>query len=286
MTRAPVVPSELLSVLSSQPRLRLFVGAEDPTQVVANVAAFEDRIVVFLRPDTPIVERLLDDTRSRLELDGPDGLRVRLKGRCAAGVPVMVDKRRRELLAWLEEGQDPRRLLAAPFFVHEIDYQRPAQGPRFQGRTPLHDESSLLRRLVESLIASIWPLSVLGLLLHAGFVAFKGPEMPLRPLALVLGLLALVGGQVGIMGPYRSAAFKAYRRGLLGPEQAPLLVEGRLAPRLLEQLGWVGLAVAGLAVLASLAWGWDLAVVTLSATTAWALVPLVFLRLRGEAPKR
>ncbi|MFT5586985.1 MAG: hypothetical protein ACI9VR_004590 [Cognaticolwellia sp.] len=281
MSRTELLPTELVRVLSGATLLRLRVGEEDPVTLMAAAAAFEDTIFLFISPRAAAVERMRLDPRARLEMDGADGLRVRLKGRCVAGNTVMANKRRMELLPWLPEGMDPKRTLAIPFWTEEVDYQRPAPGERFTGRTPALVELSLVRRLVQTGLATVWPFVCLGIIIQWGFVSWKGPEMPLRPIALVLGLLAIFGAQQGLMLGFRALAFQRWRLGLLTADQAPLQTQGLLAPVLLLQLCAVGVTLSVVCVLATLAWGWDLAVVTLTATMAWALVPLLGLRLRG-----
>jgi hypothetical protein len=283
MARTDLLPTELVRVLSGAPSLRLRVGEEDPLTLLAPAAAFEDTVFLFVSPGSAAVERMRLDPRARLELDGADGLRVRLKGRCVAGNTVIAHKRRLELLPWLPEGMDPKRTLAIPFWAEEVDYQRPPPGERFTGRTPAVVELGLIRRLVQTGLASVWPFVCIGIAIQWGYVSWLGPEMPLRPIALVLGLLAILGAQQGLMMGFRAMAFKRWRLGLLPAEQAPLQTQGLLAPVLLLQLCALGLVLSLLAVLATLVWGWDLAVVTLTATLAWALVPLLGLRLRGES---
>lgn len=288
MARTELLPTELVRVLSTAGALRLRVGEDSPLTVNAPAAAFEDTVFLFLSPRSAAVERLRLDPRSRLELDGEEGLRVRLKGRAVAGTTVMGHKRRMELLPWLPEGMDPKRTIAVPFWAEEVDYQRPAPGERFTGKTSAVPSQGLVRRLGQTGLASVWPFVVLGLLMQWGFVAWKGPEMPLRPIALVLGVIAVLSAQQGLMLGFRSLAFARWREGHLAAEQAPFQTQGLLAPVLLMQLCGVGVVLSTLCVLATLAWGWDLAVVTLTATMAWALVPLLGVRLRGESggPKK
>ena len=286
MPRTDLLPTELVRVLSQASALRLRVGEDDPLTVSAPAAAFEDTVFLFISPGSKVVGRMRLDPRARLELDGEDGLRVRLKGRCVAGTTVIANKRRLELLPWLPQGMDPKHTLAIPFWAEEVDYQRAPPGERFTGRTPAVSEQSLVRRLIHSGVSTVWPFALLGVFIQWGFVAWMGPEMPLRPIALVLGVLAIIGAQQGLMLGYRALAFGRWRQGLLPADQAPLQTQGLLAPVLLLQLAGLGLALSLVSVLATLAWGWDLAVVTVTATMAWALVPMLGLRLRGERPNK
>jgi hypothetical protein len=286
MARTDLLPTELVRVLSGADALRLRVGVEDPLTVTAPAAAFEDVVFLFISPGAKVIERMRVDPRASLELDGEAGLRIRLKGRCVAGNTVMANKRRLELLPWLPKGMDPNRILAIPFWAEEVDYQRAHPGERFTGRTPAVPELGLLRRLVQTGLATLWPFVGLGIAIQWGFVAWMGPEMPLRPIALVLGVVAILSAQQGLMLGFRALAFAKWRQGRLPAEQAPLQTQGLLAPVLLLQLAALGSALSAVCVLATLAWGWDLAVVTLTATMAWALVPLLGLRLRGEASSK
>lgn len=283
MARTELLPTELVQVLSGATSLRLRVGEEDPLALSAPAAAFEDTVFLFISPSASVVARMRLDPRARLELDGESGLRVRLKGRCVAGISVMANKRRLELLPWLPEGMDPKRTLAIPFWTEEVDYQRRTPGERFTGRTPAVSEMGLVRRLLDTGLAAVWPFVCIGVIIQWGFVSWMGPDMPLRPIALLLGLLAVLGAQEGLMLGFRALAFERWRQGRLPADQAPMQTQGLLAPVLLWQLCAVGLSLSLVCVLATLAWGWDLAVVTLTATMAWALVPMLGLRLRGEA---
>lgn len=251
------------------------------------VAPFEDCLFLLLDEGSDALDGLLEDIRVDLQARHPDGdYALHLTGRGAAGLPVMSHPRRLEILPWLPEQGSPRSLVACPFWPEHVSFQRRAGGrtENFQGATPGSRElPSPVGRMSRLAFEGAFHVPVLGSLLCWGWVVRMGPDTALRYVALALMVPAIFLLFGGARLAWRAASFHRWRSGRLLPSDAPLLVDGLLAPRAVRRVASLALGL-GTALLLPLAlWGPATVLVTLGATMLWVLGPVWLAHLAQSA---
>jgi hypothetical protein len=287
-----IVPSDVVRQLALHEKLTVRSGRQGHVSLErCAIAPFEDCIFLFLSERSATVASL--KTRTWLEgtcRDEDAGWSIRLTGRAVAGRPVISHARRLELLPWLPEDADARRMLAVPFWPEEIEYVRigkSGESERYYGKTPAGLKlPSFWARWGRLAFRRIEHVVFAALSADWIYLAWLGHETPLRWVALALAGSASVLMLGGARMIYRTLAFNAWREGRCDPDDAPLLTGGLVAPTPAFQLG-VAMLVLGLALVLPLnMWGPTLAWVALSGTWLWLLGPIWFIHLSQEEPEK
>ncbi|RME29094.1 MAG: hypothetical protein D6798_00925 [Deltaproteobacteria bacterium] len=291
----PNLPDEIVRILSFHGPVELWTGrGESAATARVELAPFDDELILAVPRGSRLEEGLLRTPRAMITAKAEDQhYSLRLVGRAVAGRSVSAHPRRAAITPWLSEGARPDRLLAVPFVAEEVELVKVegAVRDRYAGPTPAG------RRAPGRVGA--WALAALGgagkWAALAGAAAtfvwfgYLGADYPLRPLALLLawvGVVGLVGG-IRLLG--QAAAFLRWRTGRGSVDKAPALRDGWLAPREARRGGLVALAAWLLAslVLSSFPQGGVTVLIVVLATGApvlaasWALHAWVAAR-QGE----
>ncbi len=292
MPLVEIVPADVVRQLALHERLTVRTGRDEHVALErCAIAPFEDCVFLFLSERSDTVNKL--KSRTWLEGTAKDdeaGWSIRLTGRAVAGRPVITHNRRMELLPWLPDNADARRMLAVPFWPEEIEYVRvgkSGQPEKYFGKTPAgRDLPSFWMRWSRVAFRRIELFAGLAVAADWTYLAWLGHETPLRWVALLLSSSASVLLLGGARMIYRAGAFNAWREGRCLPEDAPMLTEGLVAPRPVFQLG-VGMMVLGTLLLLPLKlWGTTLIAVALGGTWLWLLGPIWFIHLSQEEPEK
>lgn len=286
-----VLPPEVIRILSLHGPVTWWVGGDSArARGHAPVAPFEDAVYLLVPIGSPLEQALLQDCRMRVSANAEDGrYRLRMEGRGQAGMAVARHARRPEITPWTAEDANLTRLLAVPFVPEEIEYVR-SDGEvdqRFVGPTPaerLTPSAVWARGLLLGLALPFHLLLISGVF---GWLALQGPEYPGRPIALAVAVAAgaLPLGGVRILA--MAHAFDRWRQGLVLPSEAPLFIEGHLAPGEARTVG-LGLIGIGLVLLALVAgvWGGTLAGLAFGLSGVWVVAPAMLLHGSVSEPKR
>jgi len=287
-----IVPDEVVRQLAIHERLTVKAGHRDHmTLERCLIAPFEDCIFLFLTPRSPTVNRLLERTWMEATAKDEDAeWSVTMTGRAVAGRPVITHSRRMELLPWLPEGADARRMLAVPFWPETLEYVRRGRSgelEKYSGRTPaglkLPGFWSRWGRVAFGGIE--W---VLGLSIAAdwGYLLYMGHETRLRWVALGLACGASVLLLGGARMWYRAVAFGRWREGRCLPEDAPMQTQGLVAPNPVRFLGLAMIVGGMLLTFPLLLWNQTLAYVAVLGTWLWLIGPIWLIHLSQEEPER
>lgn len=287
------LPQEVIRVLSFHGPVSWWVGRESAiARGEATVAPFEDVICLFVSEGSPCPRALERDTFLRLVARAPDGAyQLRVEGRAVAGLPLGRHPRRPELTPWAPEHANPSRTLVVTMVPEFVELSRgdSETRERFVGPTPAGRErpdplASWLRAAFSGLAAPFAAVEVVGVWLWLGL---KGPDYPARPLALILALAAGLLPLVGARLVAQAMAFRRWQVGQAEASEAPLLVDGLIAPSAAWTTGAV-LAAVGVVLLmvVGVAWGADLMGLAFGLSGAWVLAPVWVLHLSVSQPKR
>ncbi len=286
-----VIPDDIVRQLALHERLTVRAGHQDDVSLErCPIAPFEDCIFLLLSEQGATVKKLL--SRTWLEGTAKDDeaeWSITLTGRAVAGRPLITHTRRLELLPWLPEGADPRRMLAVPFWPEEIEYIRlgkSGESEKYQGRTPAGlDLPGFWTRWARVAFRGIEWMVAISFAANWGYLLYLGHETKLRWVALFLAttcsLLLLGGARMW----YRSSAFRAWREGRCLPEDAPMLTQGLVAPHSVFQLGVLQMGLGLLLALPLVMWE-SLAWVAIGGTGLWLLVPIWVIHLSQEEPEK
>lgn len=287
------LPPDIIRILSFHGPVSWWAGGESAlARGEAACAPFEDAIYLFLPVGSPSERALLHTNVMRLAARAPDGAyNLRMEGRATAGLPLARHPRRGELAPWAPDNVPQARLVVARFLPESIELNR-AEGDnqtRHAGPTPAGKErpatgSVWARAALGGLAAPFGGLVVVGLWV---FLALRGPEYPLRPVALmvsvVAGLLPLAGARLLML----ASSFRRWRDGRAPDAETMLFEDALLAP---EQVWSVGLrlALGGLVLLVLVAALWEpgLAGLAFALSGVWVLAPAWALHLSVAQPKR
>lgn len=277
---ADVLPPEVIRILSFHGPVTFWVGNEAAeARASLAVAPFEDAAFLFHSPRSPIDAALLDSTAARLEARAADGsYLLRMEGRASAGLPLSRHPRRGELEPWAPEGSKAAALVVATFIPDHIELVRTDKGEpsRAAGPTPAGKARPAARRVWARAMlgGAALPLALLDLVGIWIYLTLQGAEFPLRPLALLLAAAGGIGALAGARLILISLAFQRWRRGLLPPDEVPVLLEALLAPLQARAAGaWLLLLSAVLLLAVGLVWGPALAGLALGLSGVWALAP-------------
>ena len=256
------------------------------------VAPFEDVICLFVQENSPCLEGLDRDTFLRLVARAPGGeYQLRVEGRAVAGLPLGRHARRHELSAWAPENANLIRTIVVtcvPEFIElsrgDADARERFFGPTPAGRARPEPLGSWLRAGSGGLAAAFAGVNIVGVWVWLGL---QGPEYPARPLALILSLIAGLLPLYGARLITQAMAFRRWRRGEVEASEAPILVDGLIAPGAAQLTGlWLcGVGLVLLLVVGAV-WGARLMGLTFALSGVWVLVPSWLLHLSVSQPKR
>lgn len=269
MKQRDLLPGEVLRILSSHGQVNAVLGG---VGVRCDVAPFEDRVVLFIRPTSPAAKALLSDNTAELRATEADrSYNVQLKGRAVLGRNARLANRGGELTPWTPEGTALQGWLAVPFFAEEVEYYRGQE--RFHGKTSAAEVPGRAARWRWAGWSGAIPQLAIGLATIWGYLIYKGSDLPFRPVALVLAALVVLLSVAGAQCWLRAAQFARWRKG--GRADADnLLNQGLLAPGTVQITGYVYSAL-GLLLLAPLnVWGTDVLGVAAIASMVWFQWPL------------
>ena len=274
------LPADILRILSYHGPVAYTVGAGDVmARGTAATAPFEDTIYLLIPVGSPAEGALLRRSDMRLTARDRDGkYDLRMSGRASAGQPLSRTPRRLEIGPWAPEGADPRRLLAIPFVAENVELHRGDDDVRQRhfGLTPAGK--------ARPGAGAVWGAAALAgqpawfaVLLTAGlwgWLALQGPEWPLRPVALAVGVGAGLALLMGARLAARTAAFGRWRQGRGPAEEAGPLPDGLLAPgQTRAAAGWLAGIGLALLVVAAAGWGAVLAGLSVGLSGVWLLAP-------------
>lgn len=282
------LPPEILRILASSGPVRLTCGeGQSARSVKCHVAPFEDTLFLFVDPSAPALQQLLESPNAQVGLTlEEERISLTLYGRAVQGLSVMQNSRRSELLHWVPEGADPRRVLAVSFWTESLSYRKGEElleGPTPLGRTR-KDASKIW---LDQCFTGILPAVVFSLVSMWLWVAYAGNgEVVWQFYGLLLSCAFLVTLQVGTHLLYRAGCFRRVLLGRCLPESSPILSEGFLSYRACKQAGtaFVGLSL-GLAVGLS-AMDSVLLAVAGASSLLWILWPLWVVHLLQKTPEK
>ena len=159
------LPPEILRLLASHGPVRLTCGEGQSAQAVTCfLAPFEDTLFCFVNPGHPALRQLLNSPSAQIHLSVPsENITLTIQGRAVQGLAVMTNSRRSELLHWVPEEADPRRILSVSFWPEEVSYRKGEE--LFEGQTPLGRERRESGKLwTEQCFSGLVPAVVFGLI--------------------------------------------------------------------------------------------------------------------------
>ncbi len=283
-----MLPPDILHALASHGPVRLSVG-EGATKkgLQCHVAPFEDCVFCFVEPGHPALRELLNSPRAEIQLsDEASELDLRIQGRAVQGQSVMANSRRSELLHWVPDGADPRRILTVHFWAEAAQFKKGESV--FQGKTPLGRSRKEARSLwVDLAFGGLWPVVAFAFVSMWIWIAYAGNgEAVWQMYSLGVSMLSIWAIQVGSHLLYRAACFRRFLVGRCLPESCTMLSEGFLSHRSTVQTGMV-LSVLGLAAGALLgAMDPYLLPVAATASLLWVLWPLWGIHLLQKTPEK
>ncbi len=230
----PNLPPDVVRILSFHGPVELH--SEGPMGLITDrveVAPFDHHLVAFVRPGTAIAEALLRTGRAEVHARHPDGdYSLRMVGAAHPGIPVGRRPDRGALEPWLPE-RGGSALLAAEFIPHHIELSRAEAGStaRYHGPTPAGqaDRGRLAGVVRTGLSASGLTGSLVTFPAVFLFLAWAGPAVPWRPVALVVATLAGVCGAAGLRLLLLSSAYGLWQRSRGTAEECAPITAGQVS---------------------------------------------------------
>ncbi len=213
----PNLPEDVVRILSFHGPVEMVCEGElGLISEKVEVAPFDSHLVAFLRPGGALAEALLLTGRAEVQARHTEGTySLRMTGVAHPGIAVGRRSDRASLTPWLPE-RGGNGLLAAEFIPHRIELSRQegANTVRYHGPTPAGQQApSRLRGVVR---AGFTQSGVVGTLVAFpavfGFLAWEGPEVPWRPVALMVAWLGAVFGAVGLRLVMLMLTYDVWRR--------------------------------------------------------------------------
>ena len=282
------LPPEILRVLASSGPVRLTCGeGQTALSVTCHLAPFEDTLFLFVDPKAPALRQLMESPKAQVGLTvEEENISLTLYGRAVQGLSVMKNSRRSELLHWVPEEADPRRILAVSFWAESLSYRRGEE--LLEGLTPLGRTRREASKIwLDQCFTGILSAVVFSLVCMWLWVAYAGNgEVIWQFYGLLLSCSFLVSLQVGTHLLYRAGCFRRVLLGRCLPESSPILSEGLLSYRACLQAGWA-LVVSASALGAGLyAMDAVLVAVAAAASLLWILWPLWGVHLLQQTPEK
>ncbi|MFM2245086.1 MAG: hypothetical protein RL071_1160 [Pseudomonadota bacterium] len=293
------LPGELIRTLSFHGAVELRAGldAAAPAFERAQLAPFDDRLVLFLRPGGPVLAGLARDSALELQARDPAGTySMRLLGRAWPTVSVARAPNRSALEPWLPEGGGGHALICTDYYVDHIEMSLGAgeARQRFFGPVPGAPPPRRGLAAVRWLRVGLSGVGGVGAAISAlaAFVwlGVQGAEFPGRPFALTAAVLTGAAGAIGGKNVQQAIVYASAAAGRAPHSLAAPLLDAGLAPLRARDVGLALLVmhVLGLAVLGAV-WSPDLALLTLGGALAWLSLPAAALHHlsagRASGPK-
>lgn len=282
------LPPEILRLLASSGPVRLTCGeGQRALSVKCHLAPFEDTLFLFVDPNAPALRQLLESPRAQVNLSlEKENISLTLYGRAVQGLSVISNPRRSELLHWVPEGADPRRMLAVSFWTESLSYRRGEE--LLEGPTPLgRSRKEPSKVWLDQCFTGIVPAVVFGLVCMWLWVAYAGNgEVVWQFYGLLLSAAFLVSLQVGTHLLYRAGCFTRVLSGRCLPGSSPILAEGLLSYRACIQAGGALVALSGALGAGLYAMDSVLVGVAVAASLLWILWPLWVVHLLQQTPEK
>ncbi len=286
-----LIPEPITRILALHGPVQVAVGiGETRVTVKAHSVPFDDLILLFMPRSSPLRAALDRNPEVELAAQGGDtNYSVRMHGRAVVAGPASGHARRMEIVPWLPEGTTLQRFLAVELVPERIEYAYDEGDERryFQGTTQAAEIPKRLTRWLFLCFQGIVPALAIAFVVLWAYVGWWGQWFTLRPLALLVSLVACFGFMAGGRLLYRIAAHRRWQRGGAARHFGSFLSEGLLPVRAANVLAWTCMGVAAAAlIMCGVAWGGELIGVTLAATQLWFLLPLWVIRFMGEMKDR
>lgn len=228
------LPEDVVKTLSFHGPVE--IHSESPNGMIsarAEVAPFDTHLVAFLRPHSPIAEALLRTGRAEVHARHPDGnYTLRLVGAAHPGIPSGRRADRAMLEPWFPE-RGGHGLLAAEIIPFHIEYTRQEAGTpvRYHGPTPAgrRDRGRLAGVVRVGFSAGGLIGAMASFPVVFGYLAWAGPEVPWRPVALVFGILGGVLGAAGLRLLLLSSAYALWQRSRGTPAECAPITSGQVS---------------------------------------------------------
>ncbi len=254
--------------------------------VNAHCAPFDDMLVLFISRRSPFRAALDRDPSVELSVQGGDNnTSLRMRGRGIVTGPANAHPRRMEILPWLPEGSTLQHFLAVELVPEQIEYGYDDGDERrfFQGTTSAAEVPARLTRWLYLCFRGIVPSPAIAFLALWAYVGWWGQWFTLRPLALVVALIACLGMIASSRLGYRILAHRSWQRGKAARHHGAELSAGLLPVRSAVVAAALSLGISLVSlVFCAAAWGGELLGVTLAATQLWFLLPLWVFRFMGD----
>ncbi|MCP4808622.1 MAG: hypothetical protein GY913_08350 [Proteobacteria bacterium] len=269
MAAKDLLPGEVLKILSSHGQVSAMLGG---VSARCDIAPFEDRVVLFIRPGTDAARALLSSNKAEIRATVEDrSYSVHLKGRAVLGRRAHMSGRSAELVHWVPEGSKLPSFISVAFYAEEVEYYRGNE--RFHGKTEAAKVPSFAARWRQVAFWGAMPQLAIGLTGVWAFIIVKGSGLMFRWLALLLAAAVVILSIGGAQCWYRSALFSRWREGG-SAKGAELMVDGLLAPGPVTISAYVYTALAVLLIAPLKVWGTDVMLVTAAASMMWFQWPL------------
>jgi hypothetical protein len=257
--------------------------------VAVHCAPFDDLLVLFVPARSPILAGLERDPQLDLHVQGGEtNYTVRMQGRGIDTGASGGHARRMELVPWLPEGSTLQRFHAVELVPERIEYAFDEGEERryYQGTTAAADTPGAAGRWLRLCFGGLVPAVAVAFLGLWAWIGWYGQWYMLRPVALLLSLSSCLALVAAARIMHRLLGHRSWQKGKVPRHMGSMLSEGLLPVRRAVILAAV-LAVGAAAALifCGVAWGPELAGITIVATQLWLLVPLWVLRFGAEADK-
>jgi hypothetical protein len=268
--------------------MRLICGAMGSSEgTTCRVAPFDDVLYCLVSEGSPAVNQLLIHPEARLEMTSQEeGLVIKIRGRSVPGRSIMAHPRRSELLHWVAEDQDPRKLLAVPLWAEHIHFDKGET--TYAGETPQgRARRSPLSLWTEAAFSNILPALGFAWFCLWMWVAYAGSgELIWQAYSLGISGLAVTALQMGANLTYKSQCFRGMLQGRIRAKSAPLLSKGLLSYGAVKRAGHV-LLVVGIA-LSILLKTMDPVLLPVAAAFSliWVLWPMWLIHLLQKEPEK
>lgn len=282
------LPPEILRLLASSGPIRLTCGeGQSARSVRCHVAPFEDTLFLFVDPEEPALRQLLSSPKAQIGWNSEkENISLTVTGRAVQGLAVMSNSRRSELLHWVPEGADPRRVLTVSFWAESLSYRRGEE--LIEGLTPLGKSRKEASKVwLEQCFGGIVPAVVFSLVSMWLWVAYAGNgEVVWQFYGLLLSTAFIVTLQVGTHLLYRAGCFRRILLGRCLTGSSPILAEGLLSYRSCIQAGWALVVLSFLLAMGLYAMDSVLLGVAGAASLLWILWPLWVVHLLQKTPEK
>jgi hypothetical protein len=178
-----------------------------------------------------------------------------------------------ELVPWLPEGSTLQRFHAVELVPERIEYAFDEGEERryYQGTTAAADTPGAAGRWLRLCFGGLVPAVAVAFLGLWAWIGWYGQWYMLRPVALLLSLSSCLALVAAARIMHRLLGHRSWQKGKV---RRAVILAAVLA---------VGAAAA--LIFCGVAWGPELAGITIVATQLWLLVPLWVLRFGAEADK-